>query len=379
MDITTDPAHEVWHRLDDPGSYEWWYFDAEDQRQGLSLVFIWFDGFPFSPFYMRHYDQWRASRRKDPPTPGQYVGFSFQLYQHGREVVNFIREGGEAEFVFTSAGMEARFENNRFEYDASDDCFRLAVDFTFPARAKRVQGTFTLRPRYRYDYRRRHDGPRALEHRHQWFLSVPKGEVEGELFIEGHPPGSRSRFSFSGRGYHDHNLGTVPMHEYYDKWYWGRVFSERFDLVYYVVYFRNRGGSPMAVVLLHDNETGRQRIFEQLSFREERLSKGLFAPLHGRVLHLAADGFNITVAHRRVLDAGPFYLRFASGFSLELDGEAIDGAEGISEFLNPAALRSAFMRFFTASRVWRDGESSVMYRYYNFFKRQIHWLNRKKL
>ena len=379
MDITTDSSQEVWHSLDDPGSYEWWYFDAEDEHQGLSLVFIWFDGFPFSPYYMRHYDQWRARWRKESPRPGHYAGFSFQLYLHGREVVNFIREGNDAEFVSGPSGVSVRFENNRFDYDASNDQFLLSVDFTFPARWKRVRGTFTFRPRHRFDYRRRHDCLGNGAHRHQWFLSVPKAEVDGELRIDGHPPGSSSSFRFSGRGYHDHNLGNVPMHEYYDRWYWGRVLAGRYDIIYYVVYFRDRSCAPLALTLVNDNETGRQQIFDQLSFREERRRRGVFAPLHGRMLKFEADGFSMQVGHQQVLDSGPFYLRFASEFSLRVNGADVHGAAGISEFLNPAALSSPIMRFFTASRVWRDGEHSVMYRYYNFFRHQYDWLNRKKL
>ncbi|NTU67593.1 MAG: carotenoid 1,2-hydratase [Chlorobiaceae bacterium] len=378
MDITTDSSQEAWHRLDDPGSYEWWYFDAEDERQGISLVFIWFSGFPFSPFYMRHYDQWRARRREESPLPAHYAGFSFQLYEHGREVVNYIREGRDAEFGCGPSGLGVRFEENRFEYDESTDQFRLTVDFDFPARGKRVQGSFIFRPRHRYDYQRRHDCSGGGAHRHQWLLSVPKAEVDGSLLINGYPHGGCSSMRVSGQGYHDHNLGTMPMHEYYDRWYWGRVLAGRFDLVYYVVYFRDRGCSPLAVTLLNDNKTGRQQVFDQLSFREERMSRGVFAPFHGRLLHFEADGFSMEVGHRQVLDSGPFYLRYASSFTLSVDGEEFGDAGGISEFLNPAALHSPIMRFFTASRVWRDGERTSMYRYYNFFKHQFDCLYRKK-
>ncbi len=379
MDITTDSTQELWHGLADPGSYEWWYFDAEDPGQGLSAVFIWFDGFPFSPFYMRSYDRWRAGRNGTPPRPGHHAGFSFQLYRHGREVVNFIREGLDAEFTSDPSGVGVRFENNRFCYDPLTDLFRLTVDFDFPARKKRVKGSFTFRPRHRYDYRRSHDCPGEEVSRHQWFLSVPKAEVEGELSLDGFPEGGSSAFRFGGMGYHDHNLGTVPMHEYYDRWYWGRVLAGRYDLVYYVVYFRNQAVPPLAVTLLTDSETGRQQRFDRITFSEERLTRGVFAPFHGRRLRFSAEGLEMVVGHRQVLDSGPFYLRFASEFSLALNGSPLHRLSGISEFLNPAALRSPVMRFFTSSRVWRDDEMATMYPYYNFFKRQYDWLNRKLL
>jgi carotenoid 1,2-hydratase len=378
MNITTDSAQEVWHRLDDPGSYEWWYFDAEDELQGISVVFIWFAGFAFSPFYMRHYEEWRSRTRQDSPSPDQYSGFSFQMYENGREVVNFIREGGDGQFGHEPSGIGARFEKNSFVYDRSTDEYRLTVDFSFPARQKHVRGSFTFRPRHRYDYRRDNDCLSGREHRHQWLLSVPKADVDGELIIDSHSSGDRKGLDFSGTGYHDHNFGTMPIHEYFDRWYWGRVFAGRFDLVYYIVFFRDHGCQPMAVMMLNDNETGRQQVIEDARFQEDRFSRGVFAPAHGRRLRLESGQVGIEVTHRQVLDAGPFYLRFSSRFSLRVDGERVAGAAGISEFLEPSALQSPLMRFFTASRVWREGESSAMYRYYNFFKHQFDWLNRKK-
>jgi carotenoid 1,2-hydratase len=378
MNITTDSAQEVWHNLDVPGSYEWWYFDAEDKLQGISIVFVWFAGFAFSPFYQRHYDDWRSRVRPDSPRPEHYACFSFQLYQDGREVVNFIREGHDGEFGFDSSAIGARFEKNSFVYDRSKDEYRLTVDFAFPARKKHVHGSFTFRPRHRYDYHRENGCTMGNGHRHQWLLSVPKADVDGELHVDDTSSGKHLCMNISGNGYHDHNLGTVPMHEYFNRWYWGRAFSGRFDLVYYIIHFHGKGCEPLAIAMLNDNETGRQRVLEKIRFREEEFRRGLFAPLHGRKLHIEEGSVSIEVNHRKLLDTGPFYLRYESGISLTVDGERFESVGGISEFLDPGALHSPLMRFFTSSRIWRDGEPSVMYSGYNFFRHQFDWLNRKK-
>ena len=378
MNITTDSTQEAWHRLDDPGSYEWWYFDAEDEAQGISVVVIWFAGFAFSPFYMRHYEEWRSRSRQDSPSPGQYSGFSFQLYENGREVVNFIREGCDGEFGVDPAGPGARFEKNSFRYDRSKDEYCLTIDFPFPARKRHVRGSFTFRPRHRYEYHREYDCLKDRGHLHQWLLSVPKAEVEGEILVDGLSTGDRSVFKLRGRGYHDHNLGSMPMHEYFGRWYWGRAFAGRFDLVYYIIYFRKRSCTPLAVVMLNDNETGKQQIMEQVQFREEQFKRGIFAPVHGRKLRMEEGEVSVDVSHRQVLDSGPFYLRFASDITLRVNGDRFDGIGGISEYLDPSALQSPFMRYFTACRIWRDGEASGMYRYYNYFRHQFDWLNRKK-
>ena len=87
------------------------------------------------------------------------------------------------------------------------------------------------------------------------------------------------------------------------------------------------------------------------------------------------ENIGLKIHHNKVLDAGPFYLRFASDISLHIGGKELDGIKGISEFLNPERLQSRFMRLFTRSRIWRDGESSLMYDIYNNIKRSLNWIN----
>jgi carotenoid 1,2-hydratase len=373
MNITTDPLQEAWHRLDAPGSYEWWYFDAEDEEQGISVVFIWFAGFAFSPYYLSHYEEWKARRRADPPNPVDYAGFSFQLYRDGREVINFIKEGARELFASEDGGIGVRFEGNRFVYDPQRDEYRLGIDFTFPARDRSVHASFSFRPLHRFDYRLDtavHDG---IDFRHQWVLSVPKAEVLGVLDIKTLASGKRKVLQFRGRGYHDHNLGIVPMYESIDRWYWGRAFSERYDLIYYVVFLRGRASRPQAIMLVRDHESGNPSAFDAVSVSESGFTRGLFAPVHGQTLRLEAAGVSVDIRHRKALDAGPFYLRYASRFSMTIGDERLEEVSGISEFLNPGPLNSKLMQFFTASRVWREGKRSAMYFLYNFFKHQFNF------
>lgn len=378
MNITTDSSQEAWHRLDDPGSYEWWYFDAGDEASGISIVLIWFAGFPFSPHYMRHYQEWRSGSRADLPHPEHYAGFSFQLYEHGREVVNFIKEGPSPLFESSFPSPGARFEENLFSYDPLADRYLLTVDFAFPARRRKVRASFEFIPRIRYDYRRNNDCRPGREHNHQWLLLAPRADVEGSVSIDSTDGKGDRRIEFRGTGYHDHNLGSMPMHEYVSRWYWGRAFSERFDIIYYVIFFRSASCFPLAVLMLNDHADGSQTVIDDASFSESRFARGVFAPLHGRRIRMQGGAVRLDVVHQESLDAGPFYLRYASKMALEVDGRRIEGLHGISEFLDPAALQSRVMRFFTGSRIWREGSESAMYRYYNFFKYQFDWLNRKK-
>ncbi|MBV5329422.1 MAG: carotenoid 1,2-hydratase [Chlorobium sp.] len=376
MNITTERSQELWHDLQEPGAYEWWYFDAEDKKNGLSIVLIWFGGFPFSPFYMQHYEEWKKGKTAGPPFPSNYSGFSFQLYENGKETVNFIREGSNGLFESNREEIGVRFEQNRFTYDQEQDEYRISVDFSFPARTRKISATLVFKPLRRVIYSKKDGNNSGHVPRHQWLLSVPRAAVEGSIDItEGRSDISR-RIHVEADGYHDHNLGTMPMQEYIKKWYWGRAFSEEFDLIYYVIFFKNDHYQPVSLLMLHDNRSNQMRIMEDVAFSEHNFSRGVFSPLHGRVLELRHANVLLSIHQHKVLDAGPFYLRFASTISLRADGEHLNGISGISEFLNPSCLRSKVMRFFIKSRIWRDGVPSIMYNQYNYIKNHFDWFRK---
>ncbi|MEC9486229.1 MAG: carotenoid 1,2-hydratase [Prosthecochloris sp.] len=373
MNISTELEQDVWHDLKEPGSYEWWYFDAEDEEQGISLVCIWFAGFAFSPYYMQHYLDWQRNSRQDAPQALEYAGFSFQLYRNGREIVNFIKEGPEHLFQSSGSDIDVSFENNRFHYDSASSTYVLDIDFDYPARCQQVNAQLRFHALRRFSYTKHDNNNNGHVPHHQWLLGVPRAGVQGTVNLTDTLRRRTSTWTISARGYHDHNLGAMPVHEYIDKWYWGRAYSPKYDLIYYVIYFRNNGYRPLAITMLHDNENDRFMVHDELDVRESAFTRGLFAPVHSRALNFSRGDFDIDISQDRVLDTGPFYLRFGSSISFRLDGEHQGELRGISEFLKPGRLQSPVLRFFTRSRVWREGERSFMYNRYNFIKTYFNW------
>jgi len=376
MNITTVPEQEIWHDMQKPGAYEWWYFDAEEQKSGLSIVMIWFAGFPFSPYYTNHYEQSKRDLSLDPPLPSNYSGFSFQLYENGEEIVNFIREGGQELFESSHSSVGVRFEKNLFSYNGLRDEYSLEIDFSYPARRKNVKATLLFKSGRRISYEKKdtnNDGKVPL---HQWLLSVPKADVEGLIEVIDQPGDRNRRIPFMGNGYHDHNFGAVPMQEYISRWYWGRAFSKQFDLVYYVVFFKNNKYQPLTFLIIHSNKGEKSTVYDALRFNERNFRRGIFSPLHSIDLELHNDQARVKIHHNKVLDAGPFYLRFSSDIILKIDGQHPENISGISEFLDPSRLQSRVLRFFTCSRIWRDGVHSIMYDSYNRFKSSFDWNNR---
>jgi len=375
MNITTKLDQEIWHNMQQPGAYEWWYFDAEDKATGISFVLIWFSGFPFSPYYTSHYERWKRTK-KAPPLPANYSGFSFQLYEHGSEILNFIREGSQELFESSGSDIGVRFENNRFTYDALKDEYVLDIDFLFPVRKKKVTAALRFKPSQRIRYEKKDANNADNVAQHQWLLCVPKAEVTGTIRIVETQHDSVRTILINATGYHDHNLGTMPMQEYISQWYWGRAFSERYNLIYYVIFFKNNNYRPLTLVLLQEKDNENVMVYDSLNLKESQFKRGLFAPLHSMSITLDNDAIQLHIHHHKVLDAGPFYLRFGSNITFERKNKEAEEITGISEFLNPQRLQSKAMRFFTKSRIWRDGTQSIMYSAYNTFKSALDWNNR---
>ncbi|KAA9152320.1 hypothetical protein FPZ12_037185 [Amycolatopsis acidicola] len=62
-----------------------------------------------------------------------------------------------------------------------------------------------------------------------WAVGAPRAKVTGTVHI------GETKLTASGRGYHDHNWGVGDMKRIIDHWYWGRLYTEDFTLVYAAV------------------------------------------------------------------------------------------------------------------------------------------------
>ncbi|ACF13646.1 hydroxyneurosporene synthase [Chloroherpeton thalassium ATCC 35110] len=371
MRISTSIDQDIWHDLKDAGSYEWWYFDAKDEDQNCSFVAVWYSGFAFSPYYINRYNQWKAngSNGKGFPNPLEHAAFSFNFYQNGNEVINFIKEGGSHLFESSTEKPYAKFEKNEFFYDETHRCYVLKLDFEMPSRKKSVKAEVRFRV-CPIQIDRNIAAYSAGESSHSWVLVAPRTEVFGQFEIYDGLKNRMARVAFKGKGYHDHNYGSIPINTDIENWYWGRAHSHDIDLVYYIISYKHQIHAPFIFLMAIDKEE--VLVLEnRLQFSESQSEQNFFVPRYSKTLSLSNQELQFTVQHQNGLEIGPFYLRFESTFQLVLQGKPPIELRGISEFLHPDKVDSGVIRHLIKSKIWREDNYSVMYTLYNFFNRML--------
>ena len=176
-----------------PGSYEWWYTDAEFE-DGTIIVTVFYtkDHFdvpgpaaPTAEIEITNPDGTRLQRTLSLK-PGTLLDASRQ-----RCAVRV----GESFLQYDDGRCEIRFVDRDLEYSA------VAIS-SLPM----------WRPETGHIYFGREE-----EAYFAWLVAQPSAEITGTLRV-----GSQLK-SLKGRGYHDHNWGNAPMNQLINHWYWGRV------------------------------------------------------------------------------------------------------------------------------------------------------------
>ncbi len=145
---------DAWHEVTSPGGYEWWYFDAEntDEKDGLRMVAIFFQGFVFHPGYLRAYGKYRRRpTRTSPPLPEQYPCVYFVLYRGEKIVAQFMSEFPGSAFSASSEKVEVSIGGNRLSTaeDGSLDVRLAGVPWQLTARGPQVLETMKLSASFR--------------------------------------------------------------------------------------------------------------------------------------------------------------------------------------------------------------------------------------
>jgi hypothetical protein len=174
-----------------PGTWEWWYFDA-NLDDGAKLVVVFYSKSftdierPLAPMI-----------RIDLDLPD---GTSY----------NKLAEWKPEEFAASKDRCDVRIGANSFSgdlhsYKITAQIEDVAVDVSLTGEVP------AWRPRTGHIY----FGPHG-EHEFDWLPAIPKGKVQATYRVGG------TAHTASGDGYHDHNWGNAPMNSLINHWYWAR-------------------------------------------------------------------------------------------------------------------------------------------------------------
>jgi hypothetical protein len=184
----------------EPGSYEWWYFDAH-LDDGSSLVIVFYTKNPLSPDH--------------PLEP--YV--TVHLDRPGADTQTFESHGQPDQFSASTHSCDVHMGGNTFRGDLHHYEIHVAHD-DFVVDVELTGTVPSWRPESGHLLFGDHD-----QHFFAWLPSVPQGAVSAEITSNG------TTEHLNGIGYHDHNWGDVAMHKLINHWYWGRAQAGPYSII----------------------------------------------------------------------------------------------------------------------------------------------------
>ncbi len=340
------------------GSYDWWYFDGNDTRGEYQFVVIFYEGCPFSSKYIRQQELYPEHISAKPES---HPAISISIYRHGKPIYYSMSEYAPSEAVFSRDKISIRIGMHSLEgYTEGDQLlYVLRLDEVLPC-GDRISAILRyISPKANTQLWADETAVKAGNH--IWNLVQPLAQVKAVISISN---GSRPEkpIIFDGLGYHDHNIGQVPMKNDFIDWYWGRVHFNDFTLVYYVMNTQS-GKEYKAWLISLDNQT---IINKSTNIIIDGASTNVFSLSSHRRIKIYFGEELITLQCYHTFDSGPFYMRFKSEASYtNANGTVIEECYGISEYIRPKRIH---YRVF-----W-----PLVHMRYRFAADKAHWVQRSK-
>ncbi len=296
------------------GGFLWWYVDLIDAH-GNGMVMIWSYGLPFLPGYAH------ASRRGRGEPAGTRPSLNIAIYKKGKLDCYLLQEYDPAQvewnpeqgtWRFDKTHIQSRVENGQRIVD-------IALDAPMPAGLERLTGSVQIQgavPQLQSKVPENVVSRQGTENDHAWIpLAIP---ARGHANLRC----GNAHYEFSGRAYHDCNVGSRPLHDLGIKhWVWGRAAFENEDAelverVYYALWSEDgsseRSAENARCFGLEFHESGRVEHVDNLRINlvEERCNLGGVVWWPHFELYRPDDAKPwLVVKQNSVVDSGPFYMR----------------------------------------------------------------------
>ncbi len=364
MIIETNYQNDIPVKKSGTGSYEWWYFDGEDNKGEYQFVVIFYEGCPFSPDYIRisekHPEHINSFADEHP-------AISISVYRNGKPIFYSLAEYSKSEAIFNRDKISIKVGKNTLEgfIENGQLVFALRLEEVLPT-GEKFSGILRFSSPVPQDGLLTSEPHNHTTKSHSWNLTQPKAFVKGVISIN-QKDRHEKPIIFEGIGYHDHNIGSEPMRNAFKDWYWGRVHFDDMTLVYY---FMNQHDKivPMAWLIGPDNAS---IINETVDIKIDGNKTNSFFLSSGRRIVINFKNRKVQLNAEDVLDSGPFYYRFnVSARLTSTDEEENQLTSGIAEYIRPERIRKRLfwplirMRFrYTYKRPHWVQKSSILYRW----------------
>ncbi len=352
-------AADVWHPKSNSKAFEWWYFDAlsEDGRDAVVIIFL--DNFVFSPRY--NSDNRRPNkfaeklrRKKSLDCNKCYPALAFTYYRDGKPKYRAINEFAPEDFSAASDTPSCKLGDNFFRLESAPYGSGYTVSINAVLRNnRRLKATIEWLS-LESDFLP--DKPIDAGDAHSWNLAVARADVTGRINVDDDKGTSLDVVHFRGTGYHDHNLDNRWLPETVSDWQWGRAHFSDTTAVFYR--YKEHGETPTTKLFTVRDDILCDR---DSSYEEQNYARDKFGIKYPQRLTLVTeDGIRLRVKQTRIIDSSFFYLRFLSEMTLTLRDGTPRKTVGITEFLNPKALKYRWLDWLTNMRIGRNGKGSFL-------------------
>ncbi len=366
--FTSSVAADVWSPKPNAKAYEWWYFDAlsDDGRDAVVIIFL--DNFIFSPRYNRRKGEEEKGRRGDDfvgdesnpqsqiPNPKSSVpAVAFTYYRDGKSIYRSINEFGGDEFSASASAPECKIGNNFFKFESAPYGSGYLISITASLRK-----SCTLEAQFEWLAIESDFLPdKAIGERdaHVWNLVVSRADVSGKITVRNEKGKESNTVHFRGTGYHDHNYDNRWLPETVQDWQWGRAHFTDCSAVFYRY---KESGEATGATKLFTIRNGELRE-GNAEYDEQQFARDIFGIRYPqRLTFLTEDNMRLRVKQTKIIDSSFFYLRFLSEMTLTLRDGKPRKAIGITEYLNPKALKYRWLDWLVSMRIGRNGKGSFL-------------------
>ena len=163
--------------------------------------------------------------------------------------------------------------------------------------------------------------------------------------------------NFRGTGYHDHNHDSRWLPKTVKDWQWGRAHFSDSSAIFYRYHEIDAPEATTKLFLVRD---GKLHV-RDAKYEEQNLTRNVFGIKYPkRIRFQTEDNISLRVKQTKIIDQSFFYLRFLSEITLTLRDGKPRKTIGITEFLNPKALKYRCLDWLVNMRIGRGGRGALL-------------------